>query len=415
MRNKLLYILPLIAGLNGISLHAFNLNIRLDQLLAVILCVVLFSRIIIGKQKFYLDLPGKFLLAFLLISFFSSYFYSPDRNYSIIQTINILSAASVYFLIPNLLTNDKIEKKFLKSFVFTGIIMCGLGIFLFIIARLGITDYGVNLRDDFTVPYGVYSTMFEPNIFGSYSVIYFLYSLNIVLLGDFTLASKKTFLILLAISAAGLLLSFTRGAWLASIITIILSLIVIKSKFKKKHIFRTFTRYLIGSGLVLFLISDAMTSKGFLSYKIDNFLNASSGTGYDRLQIWAVALGDIANHPLLGNGTYSFAAIYAKTPYSPSQKAWIGNFLLTVIHDTGIIGATLFLSFLSLLILRSVEKPKLNIHYFNTNGISLSMASVAMLIAFFFTTGFSLCYSWIPLGLISYFYKKQGWFCKLHD
>jgi len=408
MRNKLLYILPLIAGLNGISFQAFNLNIRLDQLLAVILSVVLFSRIIIGKQKFYLDLPGKFLLAFFLISFFSSYAYSPDRNYSFIQTINVLSAASVYFLIPNLITIDNVEKKFLKSFVFTGIIMCGLGIFFFIIAHLGITDYGVNLIDDpLTTPYGVYSTMYEPNIFGSYSVIYFLYSLNIVLVKDYTFASKKTFLFLLFFSAAGVFLSFTRGAWLASIIAIIFSLIMIKSKFKKKYVFKNFTKYLITAGFILLVFLGSIISKGFLLYKIDNFLNSSSGTGYGRLQIWAVALDDITNHLLLGNGTYSFAAIYAKTFYSPSHNAWIGNFILTVIHDTGIVGTILFLFFLGILILHSLKRSKMDSNIFNASSFSLSMASVAMLIAFFFTTGFSLCYSWIPLGILSYFYKKQ--------
>lgn len=408
MKNKLFYILPLIAGLNGISLQAFNLNIRLDQLLAVILCLILFFRVLIGRQKFYVDLPGKFLILFFFISFISSYVYSPDRNYSIIQTINILSAASVYFLIPNFIANENIEQKFMKSFVVSGIIMCGLGIFFFIIAHLGITDYGVNLIDDpATTPYGVYGTMYEPNIFGSYSVIYFIYALNIVLIKDFSLASRRTFLSLLFFSAAGAFLSFTRGAWLAAIIAILFSIILIRSRYKQKHLFKNFSKYLITACFVLSLFLGFIISKGFLLYKIDNFLNASSGTGYGRLQTWAVALDDINNHLLLGNGTYSFASIYGKTFYSPSHNAWIGNFILTVIHDTGIVGTILFLSFLGSLILPFIKKPKIEINIFNANSFSLSMASVAMLIAFFFTTGFSLCYSWIPLGLLSYFNKKQ--------
>jgi len=407
MKKKLFYLLPFIAGLNGISFRFANLNIRLDQLLAVILLIFLAFDLLIGGKKLFIDLPGKFLILFFVISFLSSYLYSPDSHYSIIQTINIISVASVYFIIHAYLTDKKTEGKFLKSFVYAGIIMCGLGIFFFVFANLGIINYGVNLIDDpATTPYGVYGTMYEPNIFGSYSVIYFIYSLNIILLKDFGLESKRTFLYLLFFSAAGVFLSFTRGAWLAAIIAILLSLILIRRRYKQKHVFKNFSKYLITAGLLLSLFLGFIISKGFLLYKIDNFLNSSSGTGYGRLEIWSVALDDINNHLLLGNGTYSFAAIYAKTFYSPSTNAWIGNFILTVIHDTGIIGAIVLLLFLGTLILRSIRgaiNKSLNL---NANSFSLAMACIAMLIAFFFTTGFSFCYAWIPLGVISYFNKK---------
>ncbi len=404
MRNKLLYLLPIIVGLNGISFHIFNLNIRFDQLLAVILSFILILRIMRGAQKLYIDLPGKFLIMFFAISFFSSYFYSPDKNYSIIETINILSAASIYFLIPNFINSNKNEKKFLKVFVLSGIFMCGLGVLLFILAHLGITDYGVNLTvNPPAIAYGVYSTMYEPNIFGSYSVIYFIYSLNIILIKDFSTASKRIFLFLLFFSATGVFLSFTRGVWLAAIVASIISIVLLKRRYPLKLILSNFIKYLLGVGLIIAISLGYMISDTFLLYKIDNFLNASSGTGYGRLQIWSIALEDISKRLILGSGTYSFAAIYSPS----SHNAWIGNFLITVIHDTGIIGAFLFLSFLSILIFHGLKKTTFKSYNFNANIFSLSMALIAMLIAFFFTSGFGLGYAWLPLGLLSYFYKKQ--------
>lgn len=399
------------AGLNGIAFKFANLNIRLDQLLAVILIIFLIFDLLIGRKKLYIDLPGKFLIMFFIVSFFSSYVYSPDRNYSIIQTINILSAASVYFIIPNSITDIKIETKFLKSFVYAGIIMCVMGVALFIIAHLGITDYGVNLIDDpTTTPYGVYSTMLEPNIYGSYSVIYFIFALNMLLIKDFSTIKKRILVYLLFVSAAGVLLSFTRGAWLAALISIFMSLIILKKRHRKKKLIKQFATYLSFAGIVIVAIVGFAISNYFLLYKINNFLNASSGTGYGRIEIWTLAIGNIPNHLLLGNGTYSFAAIYATRFYDPRHNAWIGNFLVTILHDTGIIGIIFFFGFLIILLGKGILKR--NENEANANNIelfpfSLSMSSIAMLIAFFFTTGFSFTYAWIPFGLISYFNNKR--------
>jgi len=404
MRNKLLYFLPFFAALSGVNIIIGGLNVRFDQLISTILCLILAFRIIFNYQKFYLDFPGKMLISFLFISFISSYYFSPDPKYSIIQTINLTSVSSIYIILINFIDSKKMFDHFLKVYFNAGFIAITLGVALFILSVLiGNELYGVNLISDTTLAYGVYSTMREPNIFGSYSLIYFIIGLSMLLYkGSLSKNCYNITSIYFIVYALGVFLSFTRGVWLGGIAAFFLLLILSKkysipNSKKKIHLIKFSIIMLVLITLVLSI------SHSFFTYKIDNLFQAQEGTGQFRLLEWAKAIEDIGNNFLLGNGTYSFASIYSKTvPYNNLENAWIGNIFLTVLHDTGLIGFSFFMIMCVNLISKGIKLSKLakalQKDYSIILGITISI--IAMLIAFIFTTGFSYGYSWLLLGLL---------------
>jgi O-antigen ligase len=412
---NLLYLIPFLTALNGINFKLAGLNIRLDQLVVVFLIFVIAAIMLLGKLNLYLDKVGKLLLIYFLWSFVVSYLFAPDVKYCIIQTINILSAASIYFVMTNLLRSGERINKYFKFYLWAGIVFILYGIIIYILSLMGFNIYGANLpKDAYSIAYGVFATMREPNIFGSFSLIYFVLSFVIIVSLPKTERKYNNLLIfLLLTSAFGMFLSFTRGVWLAALIGIIATFAFNKKKFK---IFRHKTKYifLVCIFLVIVLIfAELFVSKSVFYYKISNFLDYKGGTGAGRIGIWKTALENIKKSPIFGHGTYSFATFFS-SPWIEKQEslAWIGNIFITLLHDTGIIGTLIFLWMIKVLLKRGIRTAKKirEIDPMNSAiilGFCISLA--CLLIAFVFTTGFSYVYAWSVLGFIGVYvrYEKQ--------
>ena len=408
----LLYLLPFLTALNGINMKMAGLNIRTDQLFVVLLIIIILSAILLGKIRFYLDKAGRLLLLFFLWSFVVSLFFSPDSKYSIIQTINLLSSASVYFVLTNLLRPIKFINKYFKCFLLAGIFATSYGILIFVLSLMGLNIYGVNLSDDFSVAYGVFATMREPNVFGSFSLLYFI--LSSVIIVSLPRSKRKydnLIFFLLLTSCFSVFLSFTRGVWFAACIGIIVTLTF------NKRLFKFFSQkikfvFSMGSLLVaIFIIANLFISTSIFYYKLSHFLDFKGGTGAHRMEIWKNALDSIQKSPILGHGTYSYATLFSPTLPGPGDQksvAWIGNFLLILLHDTGIIGTILFLWVIKVLLKEGIKTTKKLRHTDPMNAAisyGLCLSLMCMLIAFFFTTAFSFVYAWSILGLISVYVR----------
>jgi len=402
MTNRLLFLIPFLAALNGVNFVFFELNIRLDQVIVVILMLILIWNHIFRQIKIKIDFVGKLLIAYLVISFISTFMFAPDLKYSIIQTINISSSASVYFVLINFLNNDYIKRKYLRYFLFSGIIFIGYGVVIFFLSLLGMNIYGVNLADNLSSEYGVFATMREPNIYGSFSLVYFMLSLTILVTVQKELIKfKRIITYCFIISMLGVFLSFTRGVWIGALIgTAILLLTSIKYNFSTK--FRTKLGLYILVIIGVFFIVNNLVPNFYFTHRLSILTDYQGGTGAYRLLLWEEALHNFLSSPILGNGTYSFASLCATS--IGGESAWIGNFILILLHDTGVIGTVLFLIMILVLLKNNLSKLKnaILINHFNASVLlGFCIALVSMLIAFIFTTAFSYVYSWSIFGLIS--------------
>ena len=408
MRYKLLYLIPFLAALNGVNIQFYGLNIRLDQAMALFLILLVGLIILIGKKYLYLDLPGKLLILFIVWSFIATLLNAPDLNYSLIQTINIASAASIYFVLTNLLnTQDRIDK-YIKYFLLSGILATGYGTIIFILSFVGFNVYGVNLTKDINIAYGVFATMREPNIFGSYSLVYFIITSSI-LISLRKRRDKSNSLVFMAFitSASGIFISFTRAVWLAALIGLVILSIFLSRVFEKNKM--KLVVYIVLFGLIIYFAASFIEFKSIILYKITHLFDYKAGTGAGRISIWQNAVQSYLHKPFVGNGTYSFASMYPPTLINgQAHYAWIGNFLLTLLHDTGIIGTFIFLTMIMVLLkkgFQNAKKLKFLRPFDSATIFGLCLSLICLLIAYIFTTGFSFVYSWSVLGLIGVYIR----------
>lgn len=410
MTNRLVLLIPFLAALNGVNFVFSGLNIRLDQVTVVILMFILIWNNILKKIKIEIDFVGKLLIAYLVISFISTFIFAPDVKQSLIQTINISSAASVYFVLTNFLNNDYISRKFLRYFLIAGIISIGYGIVAFSLSSLGMNIYGASTSNYSSVAYGVVSTMKEPNIYGSFSVIYFMLCLTILVTLKKELNKfKRIITYCFIISMVGVFLSFTRGVWIGAIFgTTILLLTSLKYNFSAKFVAKLGLYIFIIIGV--FFIVNNFVPKTSLINRLSFLTDYQEGTGAERLLSWNKIFNNFLDSPILGHGTYSYASyLPASFEVGKEYGGWIGNFILRLLHDTGVIGTFIFSMMIWALLKKNLAKLKniIVIDRFHASVLlGFCIALISMLIAFLFTTAFSYIFSWSVLGLITVYGKS---------
>ena len=115
------------------------------------------------------------------------------------------------------------------------------------------------------------------------------------------------------------------------------------------------------------------------------------------------ALQDIPAHPWLGSGTASFQLSFDWAKYVPqwtNNPTWIGNVVVRIAHDTGLIGLVLVLGFLISiwrrvrrnLFRRTAETPIL---------LGLWAGTLLYCISFESTDGSMLAFTWVHLGFLA--------------
>ncbi len=123
-----------------------------------------------------------------------------------------------------------------------------------------------------------------------------------------------------------------------------------------------------------------------------------SGASVDwRFGTFQKAFQDWQDHPLIGNGANSFAQKYTN---SSNSSDWIGNLVLMVLHDSGIVGGFCLLGWLGNLgfqVWQFYRKNK------NSEDRSLVMALgfslMGLLVAFQISSAFWLGFCWLYLAL----------------
>jgi hypothetical protein len=152
-----------------------------------------------------------------------------------------------------------------------------------------------------------------------------------------------------------------------------------------------------------------------LRFKVLNLVNPGSQTAIVRLFQYSLALQQTAQHPILGYGTFSFAALAAEgsdfQQYENWRNLWIGNYLLLALHDTGVIGLGLTVGVLFTILKnasRVLAATGAAVREYASVIVGLVGAAVTLMVAFLTTSGFSLGYSWLIMGLLgAYCHQAQ--------
>ncbi len=321
---------------------------------------------------------------------------------------SILRLSEVIFL---LFVLSKIKFSFFKvaiSFVASTLIHAILGIYQFFsqtilankylgIAEQASSNFGVSvLKNDAGRFLRAYGGMSHPNILGGFIAIavLFLFILFIKYYSKTKGVLRIVLYLSLFILSTGLILTFSRSAYLALFISTIFLLVYFIYK-KQFYIIKSFIIILILSFAINFAVfNDLIITRIFssdISYDV---------SGIERVELNQQAITVIKNNPLLGIGIGNYLP-YVFSNDSNQFEAWqyqpVHNIFLLLLSETGILG---LLAFLLILIFSSIEKIKTNNYYDFILFSALLLIVVISLLDHYFITSFSgIMIIFVILGL----------------
>jgi O-antigen ligase len=144
---------------------------------------------------------------------------------------------------------------------------------------------------------------------------------------------------------------------------------------------------------------------GILQERLSNLLSQglTEESTITRLLLLAESVQNIANHPLFGSGTASFQLFFDWSNFVPEwagTAVWIGNFLIRILHDTGVFGLFMALGFIVSLVRkihRGLRRPNSVLPYL----LALCAGAIVYGITFQFTDGSTLAFCWVHLGVLA--------------
>jgi O-antigen ligase len=260
--------------------------------------------------------------------------------------------------------------------------------------RFFATEFGVEVGQYGQIP-GIYGTQLEANILGSYSG-----ACLIIMLVMYFQRKSREFLWGAAIVFAGLLISLSRAATIATGAALTVTLLY--SAWTRLLDRRSFMAVLATFAAVGLLLAPSVIP---LYTERFSTLDVSDVTTDDNTRVRVLTLGsafeDIIEHPFLGTGTASFQLgfDYKEIGYGDIDiGGWIGNTEVRILHDTGLVGLAVFSVFIVVLvsrswkIARSGRRPEL---------LGLLFAGVVYSISFQATEGTMMSFAWIHIGMIA--------------
>ena len=381
-----------------LSLGVGGWNARPEHF-AVGLIVGMFGiRWVLGERpKVALSRADYYVLAYILWNYVSSLLTSPDPRstlrWALLNNVVILP----YFLIRLLVRDERTLRWVFKAFLGVGIVECAYGIICFVSRQVFGTSFGVEVGQYAAGFGGVYGTHYEPNLLGSYAAC----TAFALLVVYFVMERKSAWALGGAIVAVcAMVVSLSRAALLSfGIVLILMAFLAVR-----RGLVRPKRVLLLAVGLGLFGMPIVLMTGQRLTERLTSF----SGGGVQddaetvaRLVAWTVAVQDIWQHPLVGNGTASFQLLAdAKQMPILGDRPWIGNSVIRILHDTGAVGLLLFG-----LLTVTIGKQAWNGVAGRARGkeiiFSLSAGCLVYAIAFLATEGTILAFFWIHVGLLA--------------
>ncbi|HTE47831.1 MAG TPA: O-antigen ligase family protein, partial [Gemmatimonadaceae bacterium] len=418
-RAELVMSLPFLVILNGISLPVGGSSMRVDQLAACALMVPLIASVLIGARRLRTDSTMWWLAAILVLNVISSATNSPARTYSLLQCANVASVWIIYPIVLNFLDTREEMEAFFHRALWAAIAACAIGIVAYLLAVSGVSVGGAEVSaaaaERLTKAYGAFGAMVEPNILGGFAGAYLVVGVALLAAatGDAESVNRSRLLRgVVAFTAVALVLSFTRAAWLAAAVGLLCVGLFGRSRDVRVMRGRSRLRRLVaplavGAAVMIVLLLLPGDAGTLFRFKVFNLVNLGSQTVVVRLVTYVMAIQQTVDHPLIGWGTFTFAPLAAQgadfQQFDNWRNLWIGNYVLLAVHDTGLLGLGLWTGLLTSIVRRSIRTLRAlrPVDPIAADRVfALFVATVVLLVAFLSTSGFSLGYPWLLIGLL---------------
>jgi len=333
------------------------------------------------------------LVLYVLLNIFSSVFMSvaPRQNlkWAIQQAVVILP----YFMLRFFLTDRRQFKKAFQIFLVIGVMQAAYAMVCFFSNLLTGSEFGMSIGQYGPIP-GTNGVQREANILGAYSCACF-----IALLTMYFKAPRRRLLLGAAIAWAAMAISLSRAAIGAAVIVCLVAGFYAT---KRKALARPLLVKVAFTILMTTLLIAPSLAPSYIArakeLEISDPMEDAS-VKFRWFQI-ALAVEDIIDHPVFGNGTASFQLnfTYEDSGYGDvDQGAWVSNVEMRVLHDTGGVGFVVFSLFAGFLLIRGWKTGQ---RESSPELLALVLSSLVYAITFQLTEATLLTFGWVHFGLI---------------
>ena len=381
-----------------IAVGIFGWNARPEHFAAAIVGLCVGVWLLSGKRETKFDKLDFYVLAYVVINYISSAFASSDPSNTLRWALQNNLAVLAYFLIRFLVVDQETLGKAFRILLGVGIAEVTYGLLCYVSHHLFGTTAGVEVGQYLGDVAASFGTMYEPNLFGAYSGCFAVLFLALYLSSGEHRSGYLVGFLLAALASAS---SFSRASLLAVIVSV--GWVLWKTRhFRAKSPNRLFV-FVLGLGLVLAVSLTAIG--GVLRERISAlyYQGLTEETAISRVLVIQQAIQELPNHLLLGKGTASFNLSFDWADYIPqwtSDKTWIGNAPLRILHDTGLIGLTAFLGFVISLWLK-IRRSLRGSHGQVSTALGLSAGALVYAISFQSTDGTILAFFWVHMGFLA--------------
>jgi O-antigen ligase len=408
LRRYVFVLLLCLVPLNGITLPLGHTNVRTDQLVAVLMVVGLGLSALFARQRPYIDAPLIVIVALLGLNALTTIFVSPARGYSTTQVLSLTATWAIYAVIVNCISTIDEAEGATRLYLVLMTVAAMIGIVAF---AAGLAGFPIGMANVEGGPlngqaYGAFGTAMEPNIFGSMCQSAFVISAAMLLLGAGA-GRRAQLWAVVGITGLGLMVSFTRGAWLGALCGLLATAALAPIVGRRISLARLALPTVAGALGCVWLWSDDGPAGVYFRYKINNLVNPQSETATYRLVSYGLAWEQVLQKPIFGWGTFSFAPLLAEgsdvKQLGVDHALWISNYLLLILHDTGIVGLLVFIALIVVVVrvgFRSARALASERPAAAATAIALVASLIGVLVSFLFTSGFNFTYPWVLLGLI---------------
>ena len=383
----------------------FGLHARPEHVATFIAVLAITIQLLRGKIPLNLQLRNfdYWLLAYVVLNFFSSAVTSPQPSMTLRWATLIGLVVTPYFLLRVLVRNDRHVWLALQVLLWMGLGEAIYGTFASVSNHIWGTTWGVELGQYGAIP-GTFGTLFEANLFGSYSGC-----TAVMFLALFLLSKEPRRLWYgwgLTFGLVGAFFSLARSVLLALPIPI-LALLWISAK-KGQFQLRKLLPVAVGLGLLLGMLGPFLldyVQERFSSLDVSE-ISADTSTAGRLIQMEA-AVEHVQAHPVFGTGTSSFQLLYSFSDWFGVDIAgdegggWISNTPLRVLHDTGVVGLAVFLVFLGTLARAAHRALGVATRSTKVSIVALSAGLLLYAITFQATEATLLTFTWIHLCLLA--------------
>jgi len=384
---------------SGFQFELFGLNAHPEHIAVGIISIAFLISVLLRKASVRIDSLDYWILAYVVITVFSSAFTSPAPASTLRWALQSFLAIIPYFILRVLVRDETTLRNTFYILLAVGTVESLYGIVSYLSYHLFGTTFGmvIEMYGDVSAPQG---SMVEPNLFGAYAAACAVAFLALFSAGE---RMRRLALAGFLVTSVAMFLSFSRAAFLAFVI--VAGWMFLRSK-PSGNRGRTKKLVFVAVGLLLVVVMLGTTSAGAIVKQRFADL-ASSGLVEDdtaMVRSFAIfeALQDIPKHPVVGSGASSLQLTFDMAQYIPGwdRAIWIGNLAVRVLHDSGILGLIALVGFFVSIWIKTRSGLRNSVGH---SAILLGLWAGALLycITFQATDGTILAFSWIHFGILA--------------